>query len=408
VSAPLSRRLGTLDATAIGVASMLGAGVFSAFAPAARSAGAWLLLGLVIAAVVAFCNATSSAQLAARYPLAGGTYVYGRERLGAWAGFVAGWGFVVGKSASAAAMATTLAAYAAPPSWRVPIAILAVVAVAVVGSLGVTRTATAAKAIAALVLVGLLIALASAWASPEPTTASVPSSAYGVLQSAGILFFAFAGYARIATLGEEVRDPRRTIPRAVLLALAIALVVYAAVGVTLLTALGSAGLAASDAPLADAAARVPWALPVITVTAVLACLGALLSLLTGVSRTALAMARERDLPGPLARVDRGLPLVAEWVVAALVVVLVTTVDLREVIGFSSFGVLVYYGVANAAAFTQRADDRLYPRALQVLGLLGCATLVVTLPVPSVVSGAAVLAVGVVGRTIALRIRSSPR
>jgi len=100
------------DAVVIGLGSMVGAGVFSAFTPAAAAAGSGLLVGLVVAAVVAWCNATASAQLAAQYPTSGGTYVYGRERLGPWWGFVAGWGFVVGKTASCAAMALTVATYA--------------------------------------------------------------------------------------------------------------------------------------------------------------------------------------------------------------------------------------------------------------------------------------------------------
>src|SRR6516162_1496058 len=113
----LTRRLGTADAVVIGLGSMIGAGVFSAFGPAARAAGAGLLIGLVLAAAIAYCNATASAQLAAVYPTSGGTYIYGRERLGPWWGFIAGWGFVIGKSASCAAMALTIGTYALPGPW---------------------------------------------------------------------------------------------------------------------------------------------------------------------------------------------------------------------------------------------------------------------------------------------------
>jgi len=129
------------DAVHIGVGSMVGAGLFTAFAPAAAAAGALLLLALGVAAVVAFCNATSSAQLAAQYPTSGGTYVYGRERLGPWLGFIAGWGFVIGKTASCAAMAMTFAAYVVPGAWQRPVAIGAVIALATVNYHGVTRTA---------------------------------------------------------------------------------------------------------------------------------------------------------------------------------------------------------------------------------------------------------------------------
>ncbi|PND51791.1 APC family permease, partial [Rhodococcus sp. ENV425] len=230
---PLQRRLGTGDAVAIGLGAMIGAGVFSAFAPAAAAAGAGLLVGLAVAAVVAYCNATSSAQLAAQYPTSGGTYVYGRERLGPWWGFVAGWGFVIGKTASCAAMALTFAAYAVPEPWRRPVAVAAVLALTAVNYRGITRTARLARIIVALVLVALAVAVTASWAGPGAQPADpfgpVGGGAYGVLQAAGLLFFAFAGYARIATLGEEVREPRRTIPRAIVGALGFVVLLYAVV-----------------------------------------------------------------------------------------------------------------------------------------------------------------------------------
>jgi APA family basic amino acid/polyamine antiporter len=160
----LARRLGTGDAVLIGLGSMLGAGVFAAFAPAARAAGGLLLVGLTLAAGVAYCNATSSAQLAAQYPTSGGTYVYGRERLGPWAGFLAGWGFVVGKTASCAAMALTFAAYAVPPAWQRPAAAVAVLTLGAVNYAGVTRTAALTRVLVSVVLAALGIVVLAALA----------------------------------------------------------------------------------------------------------------------------------------------------------------------------------------------------------------------------------------------------
>ncbi|QOD42887.1 APC family permease [Clavibacter zhangzhiyongii] len=413
----LARRLGLLDATVLGLGAMIGAGIFAVMPAAARAAGGGLLVGLAIAAVVAFCNATASAQLAARYPSSGGSYLYGRERLGEWPGFLAGWSFVIGKTASCAAMALTFAAYAVPAAWQRPVAALAVAALAVVGCLGVTRTARLARVIITVVLAVIALVLAAGVVAGGPTGAAEPvmgvdTTPYGVLQSAGLLFFAFAGYARIATMGEEVRDPARTIPRAILLALGGALVVYALVAVTLLGVLGEARLGGSTAPLADVvrAAGWTWAVPVVGIGAAAACLGALLALLAGIGRTSLAMAREGDLPRPLAVVHPRyrVPQRAEIAVAVVVVALVLTVDLRGVVGFSSFGVLLYYVVANAAAFTQERADRRYPKALQVIGVVGCLVLVATLPVPSIAVGVGVLLVGVVGRAVVLaRRRAAP-
>ena len=409
--APLARRLGTVDAVFIGLGSMIGAGIFSAFAPAAQAAGAGLLIGLVVAAIVAFCNATASAQLAAQYPTSGGTYVYGREQLGGWWGFAAGWSFIVGKTASCAAMALTFAAYAAPAGWEKPVAVVAVVALAAANYRGVTRTATLAKVIVVVVLLVLalvVVACTSAGLNPADLQASdAPGGWYGILQSAGLLFFAFAGYARIATMGEEVRSPERTIPRAITIALGIVVVLYAVVAVILLGTLGVSGVAASSAPVADAVAVSgwSWAVPIVGFGAAAASLGALLSLIAGVGRTSLAMAREGDLPRWLAAVHPRfqVPHHAEVAIAVVVSILVLTVDLRGAIAFSSFGVLLYYFVANIAAFTQAPERRRYPRALQAFGALACVLLVSTLPPLGIAVGILVLVLGVVYRMLARRL-----
>jgi basic amino acid/polyamine antiporter, APA family len=403
----LARRLGLTDAVLIGLGSMIGAGVFSAFAPAATAAGAGLLVGLAIAAAVAYGNATASAQLAAQYPVSGGTYVYGRERLGDWWGFLAGWGFVVGKTASCAAMALTFAAYAVPTAWQRPAAVAAVVALAAVNYRGITRTAGLTRVIVTVVLLALTVAVVAGLTGGTLGTAglfaeaSPTPSPYEVLQSAGLLFFAFAGYARIATMGEEVRDPRRTIPRAVVTALLIAVTVYAAVAVTLLLVLGPSRLATSRAPLTDVVAvgGWAWAVPLVAVGGSTAALGALLALIAGVGRTTLAMARRADLPPWLAAVHPRyeVPHRAEVAVAVVVSVLVLTVDLRGAIGFSSFGVLVYYLIANLSAFTQPPEQRRFPRWLQVVGAAGCLLLVATLPWRAVLAGLLVYAVGIAYR-----------
>ena len=409
--AQLARRLGTTDAALIGVGSMVGAGVFAVWAPAARAAGNGLLIGLLLAGIVAYCNAASSAQLAAVYPLSGGTYVYGRERLGPWWGFAAGWSFLIGKTASCAAMALTFATYAVPGNEPVRrlVALAAVAGLTAVNYRGITRTARLTRILVgcSLAVLAVVVAVLLTAAEPERLTDG-STSVYGVLQSAGLLFFAFAGYARIATMGEEVRDPARTIPRAVTIALVVAGSIYLFVAVALLMAWPAALVAGSPDPLAAAvdAAGHAFAVPVVRVGAALASLGALLALIAGIGRTSLAMARERDLPSWLAAVHPRyrVPHHAELAVAAVVGVLVLTTDLRGVIGFSSFGVLLYYAIANASAYTQPREQRRWPRAVNVFGLVGCAVLAVTLPVTSVLAGAAVVLLGLAGRLVARRVR----
>jgi APA family basic amino acid/polyamine antiporter len=411
----LARRLGIRDAVIIGMGSMLGAGVFAAFSPAARVAGAGLLIGLAVAALVAYCNATASAQLAAQYPTSGGTYIYGRERLGPWWGFLAGWGFVIGKTASCAAMALTFAAYVVPPGWwEKPIAVAAVIILATVNYYGVTRTAGLTKIIVAFVLATLALVVAASLSEAQRESLVswdlLAGGWYGVLQSAGLLFFAFAGYARIATMGEEVREPERTIPRAILTSLTVVVLIYLVVGVSILIALGPAGVAVSRAPLATAvdAAGWVWAGALVRVGAAVAALGALLALIAGVSRTTLAMARHDDFPGWLAAVhDRHqVPHHADIAIAGLVCVLILLTDLRGAIGFSSFGVLLYYLIANLAAYTQSPDQRRFPRVLQVVGVAGCGILVLTLPFNAVIGGTLTFGVGMIYRIIRLRVKQS--
>ena len=404
----LARRLTLTDAVAIGLGSMIGAGVFSVWGPALDAAGSGLLAALAIAAAVAFCNATSSAQLAAVHPVSGGTYSYARAEIGAWPGFIAGWCFVIGKIASCAAMALTFAAYASPEEWQRPVAVAAVATLVVVNCFGVTRTALLTRILVAASLLGLTVVMVSGFtASSAANPAPLPDvTAYGVLQGAGLLFFAFAGYARIATMGEEVTRAERNIPRAIVFALTAAVALYALIAVVVMLTLGSDAVS-TDAPLVDVVDTAGWSAlaPVVRVAAAAASLGALLALLTGIGRTTLAMARQSDLPRFLSAVHPRwqVPHRAEIAIGVVVVFIVLFADLRNAIGFSSFGVLLYYLIANAAAFRQSGAARRYPRALQVLGALGCLVLINTLPVLASLIGSGVVLIGVAYRLLRLRL-----
>lgn len=399
----LARRLTTGDAVLIGLGAMIGAGVFAAPGPAAEAAGSWLMVGLAVAAVVAYANATSSAQLAALYPESGGTYVYARKRLGAYWGFLAGWSFVVGKTASLAAMALTFGAYVAEDHART-LGVVAVVAVTTVNYLGIEKTARVTRVIVAVVLAVLVMVVVTAIGAGGPTatnlTAELPEGPWGVLRSAGLLFFAFAGYARLATLGEEVVDPTTTIPRAIPIALGVTVAVYAVVLGAALLAVGPVDLAGAPAPLAHVVASSGWSglEPVVRAGAAVAAAGVLLSLLAGVSRTALSMARRRELPAVLDAVhpSRRTPYRAELAGGAIVCAIVLVADLRGAIGFSSFAVLTYYALANASAWRLGAEERRWPRGLAAVGLVLCVVLAASLPFASVIGGLFLLAVGTAG------------
>lgn len=396
----LDRRLGLGGSVAIGMSAMIGAGLFVVFPPAVTAAGDGLFVALAVAAAVAACNAASSARLAAAHPSAGGTYVYGRERLGPFWGYVAGWAFVAGKLASCAAMAFAIGTYVAPQNAR----LLAVAAVAVVISInlaGVEKSAFVAALVVGTVVAVVVVTSTLLLSSTGAPSAELPdATAGGVLQGAALLFFAFAGYARLATLGEEVREPGRTIPRAIAVSLGLVAMVYVVSVVALVHALGGPRLAGSTRPFVEAAEMLgqPGLAGVVQVAVVVSAAGALLSLTLGVSRTTLAMARDQHLPRALATVRGHVPRNAEIVVGLVVVGLVLLGDLGTSIAFSSFCVLVYYAITNASAFT--LSTRWSTHVIPALGLASCVVLALNLPMPTIGAGCVVVGIGVI--TYAIR------
>jgi APA family basic amino acid/polyamine antiporter len=401
-SPKLLRRLGVTDAVLLGLGSMIGTGVFVVFAPAAAAAGSGLLIGLVIAAFVAYANATSSAELAAIYPASGGTYVYGRERLGPIWGFLAGIGFISGKVASCAAAALAVGLYAAPSAPR-PVAAAAVLFITAVNYFGITKTAALNRVLVTLLLVILTIVvvatLGGGAASAHQLTSWFPNGIHGILQAAGLLFFAFAGYARIATLGEEVKDPARTIPRAIPLALGIALAVYTIVALSVLFVLGPERLAGATAPLYTAvtAGRFDAVSGIVRIGGVLAALGVFLSLIAGISRTTYAMASNGDLPRWFAAVHPRyhVPHRAELAVGAITLAIVSVGGVTGAVSFSAFTVLLYYAIANASAYTLDVRERRWPRGLAVAGIAGCLVLAANLPWQALLAGLIVFAVAAI-------------
>ncbi len=377
---------------AIGIAAMLGAGVFYVWAPAVALAGSWVLVSLLIAATVATLNGLVTAQLAIQLPVSGGIYSYANHYRGPYAGFLAGWLFLTGKTGSAAAIAFIAASYLDVANARL-IAAGFVVALSAIIISGIRLAAGVTMAIAGVVIVGLL------WLTLPRTLTAAPLPAFdadpsigGIVSAAGLIFFAFAGYARMATLGEEVTNPTKTIPRAIIGALWVVLVVYLVVALAT-TPILLATPSPLDTPLTVLAGSGNALL--VSALAVLASLGSLLAILAGLSRTSLAMGRRRDLPSLLARVSprTGGPIVAEVTVAGLAVVLILVTDPLWLVGLSSAGVLTYYALGHFSALAQPKPETFLPRFVPVVGLLLCTLLVFTLPIASVTAAAVSAVIG---------------
>jgi APA family basic amino acid/polyamine antiporter len=417
VLSSLTRRLGTADAVALGLAAMLGTGVFAVFSPAAAAAGDWLLLSVVLAGVVAVCNAASTADLAVAHPESGGGYVYTRERLSPGTGRLAGIAFLVGKISSGAAAAGVFGTYVLPSN-PVVCAVVLIIVVSAINIAGVRWSARTAwllvgstlAVLAMVVVVGLLGPGGATGFSASPVgDTAVPEPVIpgplGVLTAAGMVFFAFAGYARVATIGEELRDPERSLRRAITISLAVVLVTYLAVAGALLVGLGVDRLAAERAPLVALVdtGQAPALGVLVRIGAAVASGSALLSVLVGISRTMLAMARRRELPRVLARIGgRGTPWAADLAGGLLAIVVAVFAGPVAAITLSACSVLVYYALINIAALRLPGAQRHWPAWTSMLGLVLCVGIAVLLPVHSVVATAVALAGGWVLSTLVAR------
>lgn len=403
----LRRDLRFLDALGIGLGAVIGAGIFVVTGLAAGVAGPAFLMGLVLAALAASCNGLSSAQLAANYPESGGTYEYGHRVLHPWLGFAAGWMFLVSKLAAAGTVALGLGAYTAqwlPELPPVVTAVVAVVTLTLASLSGIKKAGRLNLAIVGITLLTLGIFVLAGISSFDASRLRpfAPAGWTGVLESAALMFFAFTGYARLATLGEEVHEPRRTIPRAIMATLVLSALLYFAVALVAVGAVGATELARTSSPLSMAAELFAWpgASVAVAVGAVTAMLGVLLSQILGISRMMLAMARRGDLPRTLEHVhprhavpDRGI-----WLTGGIIVALALIGKLEAVVSIAAFTILLYYGITNLAALRLPRVQRLFPPWIAAAGLVVCLALAVSLPAKTIGAGALLLGLGFLLRT----------
>ncbi|MDA2987999.1 MAG: APC family permease [Actinomycetota bacterium] len=380
----LTRSLGLGGAAVVGVSAMVGTGVFAVWQPALDRAGTWLIAAVVIAGLVASLNATSTARLAARFPRAGGVYAYGRAQLNRPAGVLAGVVFIIGKTASASAAALTIGLYVWPENAKT-VAFVTIALVLALNLRGVVRSTRVAAVMVTIVIAILLLFTglvgAQVLSQPDVTLPQIDTNPVSVLAASALIFVAFAGYARITVLGEEVRNPARVIPRAVAISFAIVLALYVLIAVIVTAAVGR-GITVGPAALADIAESEvgSWLRSGLVVAAVLAAGAVLLSLIAGVGRTLFAMADAGDGPRFFAAVGEStkVPYRAEIAAALGSAILVLLGGLVLALGVSAAMILTYYAISHLAAM--RLDRRrglagVLVGATPFVGLAGCALLV---------------------------------
>jgi APA family basic amino acid/polyamine antiporter len=427
----LRRDIGVAGAVLLGLGSILGTGVFVSSGIAAGVAGPAVIVAVALAALVATCNALSSAQLAASHPVSGGTYEYGYRYLTPSIGFAAGWLFLCAKSASAATAALGFAGYVlgalgvfgvAGHAWRAGLGAGAVLVLTVLVAGGIRRSnrtnavivVLTLAALLAFILAGLPAALAGARAHFAPFFGPA-DSARSLLEATALMFVAFTGYGRVATLGEEVRDPARAIPRAIVMTLLVSALLYLGVTFVAVGAVGAPAFSAATrgvtAPL-EVIARsfsVPLVAWLVAAGAVTAMLGVLLNLILGLSRVVLAMSRRGDLPSGLGHIheESAAPRRAVFCVGLVIAALALIGDVKLTWSFSAFTVLLYYACTNLAALRLPADARRYPRWIAVAGLVACASLAFWVDTRAWASGLALLAVGLAWHLVVRRRHLAP-
>jgi len=409
----LKRELGVFGATLMGLGSILGTGVFVSIGIAAGISGPAVILAIALAAMVAVANGLSSAQLAANHPVSGGTYEYGHRYLTPELGFVAGWIFLLAKSASAATAALGFSGYVLNASGgegvSVPLALAAVAGLTAVVLGGLRRSNLVNIAIVSITLLslsifilsGLPVALSPAGSDRLTPFFPAENPVAALLQGTALMFVAYTGYGRIATLGEEVREPRRTIPRAIIVTMLVTMALYVGVAWVAVATVGATGL--GDAPLevASRAFGVPGLPQLVALGAIAAMLGVLLNLILGLSRVLLAMGRRGDMPARLGRLNASgtTPTAAVVVMGTAIALLVLIGNLKITWSFSAFNVLIYYGITNWAALRLSPQERLYPRWIAGVGLAACFFLAFWVEWRIWVAGLVAIAIGGLWRAI---------
>ena len=394
----LDRELGVFGATMMGLGSIIGTGVFVSIGIAAGIAGPAVVLAIAMAAAVATCNALNSAQLAASHPVSGGTYEYGYRYLKPWLGFAAGWMFLCAKTASAATAALGFSGYllsfvGQESRWLIPVAICTVVILTAIVLSGIRLSNRVNIIIVSITLTSLTAFVVAGLPEVSTHRLAMQIEPTSLLHACALMFVAYTGYGRIATLGEEVIEPHRNIPTAIMLTLVIAMLVYMAVAIVAVGAAGSDKLQAATtknaAPLEivsrDFPLRVHW---LVSIGAMSAMLGVLLNLLLGLSRVLLAMGRRGDMPSAMSNLT-----VSILVVGGLITALAATGSVRTTWTFSAFTVLIYYAVTNLAALRLPADERLYGKSWAWAGLSACLALAFAIDWQVWSAGLAVLAIG---------------
>lgn len=398
----LIRALSLKDAVGVGLGAIIGAGIFVVTGVAAGVSGPAFIIGLLIAGIIAAFNGLSSAQLAAAYPHSGGTYEYGYRLLSPAFGFSAGWMFLISKLSAAGVVAIGFGSYfhqLVPQISPLLLSVIAVIFLTVANYFGIKKVGKLNLTIVCITLLSLVYLVFSGipYVKTENFIPFAPFGISGIAEASALLFFAYTGYARIATLAEEVRSPEKTIPKAIIITIVTAITLYAAVSVVAIGVIGTESMADSKSPLEVVAGALsgPAVKTVVTIGASTAMLGVLLSQILGVSRMMLAMGRRNDLPPIFQTIHHKyrVPHLGIIITGIIILLLTITGSFEFIVRAASFTILLYYSITNIAALKQPVKEQIYSKVIPVMGLAGCLAMSVSLPFNVIVTGVGLLIIG---------------
>ncbi len=399
----LKREIGLFSATALGIGAIIGSGIFIVTGIVAGIAGPAMIISVLIAGIIALFSALSVAELSAYLPEEGGTYAFAQKLISPFAGFIAGWIWIFSNIFVGAAVSLGFAHYFVTLFPAVPVKIIAVIICIIfltINYIGLEESTLLNNLLVTLKVLILLffIAFGLGFFASSHFIPPAPFGTTGILAGAALIFFAYTGFARVTIMAEEVKDPEKTIPRSIYLALGISTLLYVLVSLVAVGLIGTPDLALSGSPLADAI-RVtgsPAAVMVISLGAMIATASVLLTTIMGISRIVFAMARNNDLPLALSNISPrfSTPHYAIWVTGAFMVAAIILADLTLVVAVSTFAMLIFYLIANISASRIPSQYQRYPAIVPVIGVLTCAGLVVFLGINSWIIGIIGLAIGI--------------
>tara|TARA_B100001079_G_scaffold24073_1_gene18503 strand:+ start:92 stop:1252 length:1161 start_codon:yes stop_codon:yes gene_type:complete len=361
----------------LGLSSMIGAGLFNNIAPTAKISSYGSILGLLLASTLAIANASSSAQLSSLFPKTGGTYLYANEVLGKPYAVTAGTVFIIGKTISCVAIALTVGNYISPVYGK-EIGVILCLLVFLLSFSGIHKTAEIAKWFVWIIF-GLLLFYAVSIISTPEVNLSIPifesASVDNILLSASIWFFAFTGYSRLATFGEEIKNPREIIPTAIFTGLGVTIFLYFGITWLTLSIISPEFIMNSNTPLLVAmdVSRFSEFSFLIVFASSIAMVSVFLALMPGISRIYVALSRDKILPNAFSKIHKKFnsAYFSEGFVFISVIIGIYSFDVVRSIELSSFFILIYYAITNFCVIKLEKSDRLYSVTIAVYGMIMC-------------------------------------